>query len=196
MFAFVFSLASFRKPISSPLHADLSFYQSIISNACMCSVSVCVCLCVCTCVCISVCVHMCVYVCVHMRACVRACDEMSVSFYLCKHSGLLQVGVPQIIYYYYSSLSVQLLLMFLHISELNQGLSHCPNTVVTELGCPLSKSTRPSVCISLSVPLCPKPKVYQPPWVPLPSCPKPRVPVPFCPKLMMYQSPCIQNSVC
>ena len=61
---FVFSSASFRKPISSPLHADLSFYQSIISNACMCSVCVCVCLCVCTCVCM--CVRTCVRACVHV----------------------------------------------------------------------------------------------------------------------------------
>ena len=46
------------KHISSPLHTDLSFYQSITSNACICSV--CVCLAVCVCV----------------SGCVCACDEM------------------------------------------------------------------------------------------------------------------------
>jgi len=51
------------KPISSPLHhdTDLSFYQSITSNACICSVCVFV---VCVCVC-SVCV-VCVCVCAHV----------------------------------------------------------------------------------------------------------------------------------
>ena len=44
------------KPISSPLHTDLSFYQSITSNACICSV----------CVCLDVWAHMCVCVCVRM----------------------------------------------------------------------------------------------------------------------------------
>ena len=34
-----------RKPISSPLHTDLSFYQSITSNACIC------------CGCLGVCMH-------------------------------------------------------------------------------------------------------------------------------------------
>ena len=59
------------KPTSSLLHTDLSFsffsfYQPIISNACICSV--CVCVCVCTCIC--VCMHVCVHAGVYMHVCV------------------------------------------------------------------------------------------------------------------------------
>ena len=58
--AFVFTLLSQTwKPISSPLRTNVSFYQSIISNTCHCSV----------CVCVSVCAH--VHLCVCVRVCVR-----------------------------------------------------------------------------------------------------------------------------
>ena len=96
------------KPISSPLHTDLSFYQSITSNACICSACVCVCACVCVrvCMCVCGCVHVrtpwCVYMCVRACVCVwmcvhahiSICDETGVSLYLCKRSELLQDGAP------------------------------------------------------------------------------------------------------
>ena len=64
------------KPISSTLHTYLSFYQSITSNACICSV--------------------------RARARARVCMcVISVSLYICKRSGLLRDGSPEIIYYYY-----------------------------------------------------------------------------------------------
>ena len=44
------------KHISFPLHTDLSFYQSITSNACICSVCVCLGVCVRACMCLGVCV--------------------------------------------------------------------------------------------------------------------------------------------
>ena len=67
------------KPISSLTHTDLffsvfSFYQSIASNACICRVCVCVCASVCVC----------------------ACDQINV-LSLCKLSGCLQDGAPEII---------------------------------------------------------------------------------------------------
>ena len=90
--AFVFTLLSQNwKPISSPLHTDLSFYQPITSNACVCSV--CVRACTCICVCVHVCVSLCVCVCV-CCVCACVCDEMSVSLYLCKCSELLRDGAP------------------------------------------------------------------------------------------------------
>ena len=83
------------KPTSSLLHTDLSFsffsfYQPIISNACICSV--CVCVCVCACVRAYVCACMCV--CMRVCTCMCVCDEMSTSLYLCKRSKLLSDGVP------------------------------------------------------------------------------------------------------
>ena len=77
--AFVFTLLLSQnwKPVSSPLHTDLSFYLSITSKVCIC--------CVCVCV-------LCVYVCVCV--CARVCDEMSVSLYLCKCSELLRDWAP------------------------------------------------------------------------------------------------------
>ena len=69
---------------------------------CICVVAhICVCVChICACVCVCVCgayVRECVRACV----CVCVCDEMSTSLRLCKHSGLLWDGAPQVIYYYY-----------------------------------------------------------------------------------------------
>ena len=61
----------------------------------------CVRACMRACVRVRACVRACACVCVRVRACVRACvrDKMSVSLYLCKCSGLLRDGAPQIIYH-------------------------------------------------------------------------------------------------
>ena len=82
------------------------FYQSITSNACICSVCVCVCVCVSVCVCASICLYMCVRACVVCMCvgctcasncvCVCSwvcvCDEMHTSVGLWKHPRLLWDG--------------------------------------------------------------------------------------------------------
>ena len=93
--AFIFTLLSQNwKPISPPLHTDLSFYQSITSNACVCSVCVCLCVCLWVCVhvhlCVCGCMHLCVCMSLCVCVCVCVCDEMRVSLYLCKCSELLR----------------------------------------------------------------------------------------------------------
>ena len=70
----------------SLLHTDLlfsffSFYQPITSNACICSV------CVCVFVCVYVCVCECVFVCL-------LCDKMSMSVGFCKHARFLRDRSP------------------------------------------------------------------------------------------------------
>ena len=82
-----------------------SLYQSVTSNACICSVCVvyvCVCVharvraCMRVCVCVHACVSMraCVCMCVCVHACMCVCNELSVSLCLCKCSGLLQNVAP------------------------------------------------------------------------------------------------------
>ena len=80
------------KLISSPLQTDLSFYQSITRNACICSE--CVCVCVCACVCVSGCACRCASVCVCVCVCV--CLMKWVYLYVFVNAlGSYEMGQPK-----------------------------------------------------------------------------------------------------
>ena len=67
------------KHISFPLHTDLSFYQSITSNACICSVCVCLGVCVRACMCLGgVCDEMYPYPSFHVFVITNICHDKNI----------------------------------------------------------------------------------------------------------------------